>query len=225
MDRDSFSVELRDFRQGAGLSRKDAAQLLGVSDYTVRSWENGRSNPQTATLWAVLDRLSNPVQVRAFRHINIEPLRALVEEYAKSLDLSPVDSLQNRLLKIERTLSRTVLKAAQTDFEVDSDKRILRAVPFFGDLDLFEAANQGRVREILEDAVDAAQSISRQLEGVNLEQRYFKKAFETYAIQCSADYPNPRILERNGGMIRFVFSSENIESSVNGYLLKELVNF
>jgi transcriptional regulator with XRE-family HTH domain len=219
MPTDTFSAELRDLRQGSGLTRKDLAELLGVSDFTVRSWENGRSRPQTSTLWAVLDRLSRPTQPQAFRRIDVGPLRSLIEEYARSLDLSPVENVHVKLLRIERTLSRTVLKAAQTDFRFDTDKGILRAVPFYSDLDLFQAANRIRVREALENAADSAKEISVQLDGSNLEQRYFRTAFIKYYEQCQNVSPNPRILERKGGLIRHVFSSENIEHSVNQYLL------
>lgn len=225
MTKETFSVELRDFRQGSGLTRKDMAELLGVSDFTVRSWENGKSNPQSSTLWAVLDRLSRPTQPQSFRRVDIAPLRALIEEYARSVDLSPVESVHTKLLRIERTLSRTVLKAAQTDFSFDSASGVLRAIPFFADLELFQAANSRNVRQMLENAADSAEEISERLDGANLEQRYFRSAFVKYAAQCRSEIPNPRILERKGGLVRHVFSNENIEQSVNPYVMKEISQF
>jgi transcriptional regulator with XRE-family HTH domain len=225
MSMETFSVELRDFRQGSGLTRKDMAELLGVSDYTVRSWENGRSNPQSSTLWAVLDRLSRPSQPQAFRRVDISPLKNLIEEYARSVDLSPIESVHTKLLRIERTLSRTVLKAAQTDFSFDSTSGILRPIPFYADLDLFHAANANSIRQMLENASDSAEEISERLEGANLEQRYFRAAFTKYAIQCKSSTPNPRILERKGALIRHVFTNEHLEQSVNSYVVKEISQF
>lgn len=225
MSMQSFSVELRDYRVGSGLTRKDMAQLLGVSDFTVRSWENGRSRPQSSTLWQILDTLSRPIQLQAFRRVDIGPLRTLIEDYARSIDLSPVESVHTKLLRIERTLSRTVLKAAQTDFSYEAKDGVLRAVPFYSDLELFQAASNANVRQMIENAADSAEEISERLDGANIEQRYFRSAFVKYAKQCRNEIPNPRILERKGALIRHVFSSESIEHAVNSFVMKEISQF
>lgn len=225
MSKETFAVELRDFRQGSGLTRKDMADLLGVSDFTVRSWENGQSNPQSSTLWSVLERLARANHSQPFRRVDVAPLRSLIEAYARSVDLSPVESVHTKLLRIERTLSRTVLKAAQTDFEFDANSGVLRAVPFFNDLELFQAANGLHVRQMLENAADAAQEISTHLNGANLEQRYLKEALVKYAVQCEQALPNPRTMERKGSYIRFIFSSEDIGQSLNAYIVKEISQF
>ncbi|WP_081972959.1 helix-turn-helix domain-containing protein [Paracoccus sanguinis] len=225
MSRETFAAELRDFRQGAGLTRKDMAGLLGVSDFTIRSWENGKSNPQSSSLWAVLDRLSKTDASQTFRRVDVRPLRSLIEQYARSIDLSPIESVHTKLLRIERTLSGTVLKAAQTDFSFDPSTGVLRAVPFYSDLELFQSASRVYVKQILEDAADSASEISESLDGANVEQRYFRVAFQRYAAQCKQKNPNPRILERKGSLIRHVFASENIDQVVSSYLLKEISQF
>lgn len=225
MSKQRFSVELRDFRQGSGLTRKDMAELLGVSDFTIRSWENGQSNPQSSTLWAVLDRLARPTQPQSFRRVDIAPLRALIEEYARSIDLAPVESVHTKLLQIERTLSRTVLKAAQTDFEFDPNSRILKPIPFYTDLELFHAADGIRIQQMLENAADSAEEISLHLSGANIDQRYIKEALDKYALQCRLKIPNPRILERKGSFIRYIFASEGIDQAVNALVVKELSQF
>lgn len=137
MSRKAFSHDLRDFRLESGLSRKLMAQILGVSDYTVRSWENGKQAPQTSTLWDVLGRLSSNDTSRKFGFLNLERLRNIVESYAKSVDLSPDERSQSKLRRIEQTLSGSVLKASQTDFRFDKDEAQLKTIPFHSDLSLF----------------------------------------------------------------------------------------
>ncbi|KIC43344.1 hypothetical protein RA27_08720 [Ruegeria sp. ANG-R] len=220
-----FSHELREFRQAAGLTRKDMAQILAISDYTVRSWENGKANPQSKTLWGILDHLASPDLGRLARGIDIDRLRSIIEDYARSLQLSPVESDQSKLLSIERTLSGSVLKAAQTDFRYDGDTRALVTAPFYSDLALFEAADGAAVKGLLDDAIDAAETIVSKLEDVNIEQRYLSDTLKDYARQCKEAIPNPRILERKGGLTRYVYASEDISNSVNPFLLKEIEQF
>lgn len=220
-----FSHELREFRQAAGLSRKDMAQILGVSDYTVRSWENGKANPQSTTLWGILDRLASSERLRVARLVDLDRLRAIVEDYARSLDLSPVENRQSKIHRIERTLSKSVLKASQTDFYFDSDRKQLALMPFYSDLALFEASDKVAIASLLENAVESALELVGKLEDVNIEQRYLSEALSDYAEQCGRDIPNPRILERKGGLVRFVLNSEDISSSVNQFLLKEIEQF
>ncbi len=45
-----FGNELYDMRKRAGLSQRQVAQLVGVSDKAVSKWENGRAKPTTDTL-------------------------------------------------------------------------------------------------------------------------------------------------------------------------------
>ena len=40
-----FATKLKQARQGAGLSQSALARELGVSTYTVKSWEAGRREP------------------------------------------------------------------------------------------------------------------------------------------------------------------------------------
>lgn len=220
-----FSHELREFRQAAGLTRKDMAQILSVSDYTIRSWENGTSNPQSKTLWGVLDHLTSPDIVRIARGIDVEKLRGIIEDYARSLQLSPVENDRSKLLRIERTLSNSVLKAAQTDFRFEGNRKLLVTAPFYADLALFEAADGAAVKGLLEDAADASDAVVKKLENVNIEQRYLSETLRDYAEQCKRGIPNPRILERKGSLVRFVYAREDISDSVNPYLLKEIEQF
>jgi hypothetical protein len=77
----------------------------------------------------------------------------------------------------------------------------------------------------LENAQHSAEEIIPKLDGANIEQRYFADALQVYSKQCALDLPNPRILERKGSLIRYVFESEEIDHSVNRFLIEEISQF
>lgn len=49
--------QIKRARQKLGLSRKDLAERLGVSEWTVRSWELGRRQPCCRFMRAELERV------------------------------------------------------------------------------------------------------------------------------------------------------------------------
>lgn len=220
-----FGHELREFRAANGLTRKDMAILIGVSDYTIRSWENGKVNPQTSTIWRIVDHLNTADARRFSRVIDLEQLKLIVESFARTLDLSPVESNESKLLRIERTLTGSILKAAQTDFRYDQSRSLLKPIPFVSDLGLFEASNQLEISRLLENASDAADTIIGKLEDVNIEQRYLSDTLSDYKSECKRSTPNPRILARKGDLVRYVYTSEDISGAVNQFLLKEIEQF
>jgi transcriptional regulator with XRE-family HTH domain len=225
LDSRLFSHELRQYRIDNALTRTDAAALLNVSPSTLRRWEDNRATPQSATLWNILARLNSPVVQRFRSYGDVAQLKDIIERYARSLDLSPVESYRNKLSRIERTLSGSILRASQTDFIFDDASKALKPVPFVQDLDLFRSAREISVRQLLHDAYHSADELIPKLDGINLEQRYLADALRVYSAQCREDTPNPRILERKGTLIRFVLSSEDISHAVNRFLYKELEQF
>jgi len=220
-----FGHELREFRAANGLTRKDMAILIGVSDYTVRAWENGKVNPQSSTIWRIVDHLNTADMRRFSRIVDLSQLRKIIESFARSLDLSPVESNESKLLRIERTLTGSILKAAQTDFQYDPSKRQLEPIPFVSDLRLFEASSKLEIFRLLENASDAAGTVVGKLQDVNIEQRYLSDTLSDYKSECEREVPNPRILARKGDLIRYVYSSEDISGAVNRFLLKEIEQF
>ena len=201
------------------------AILIGVSDYTVRSWENGKVNPQSSTIWRIVDHLNSADARRSSRLVDLDQLKIIVENFARTLDLSPVESNESKLLRIERTLTGSILKAAQTDFQYEPSKKILEPIPFVSDLGLFEASNELEIKRLLENASDAASTICSKLEDVNIEQRYLSDALTDYCSECKKSPPNPRIMARKGELIRYVYISEDISKAVNRFLLKEIEQF
>lgn len=220
-----FSHELRQFRLEAQLNRSETAAILGISASTLRRWEDGRQHPQSASLWAVINKLNSPVGERRRRYIETGRLKEIFENYARSLDLSTVESFRTKLNRIEKTLSSSILRASQTDFEFDEKTKQLRAVPFVEDLELFDGARSLTVRQLLENAAASADELVPKLNSTNIEQRYVLEALRQYAQQCRAEAPNPRVLERKGSLIKFVYTSEDIPTSVNKYIYFELGQF
>ncbi|MFV1441503.1 XRE family transcriptional regulator [Phaeobacter sp. JH20_36] len=53
MSEDSITLNLRDIRQGAGLSLSRAAEVTGVSKAMLGQIERGESSPTIATLWKI----------------------------------------------------------------------------------------------------------------------------------------------------------------------------
>jgi len=56
-----FRVTLKKLREDAGLSQAKLAEKLGVSQSAVGMWENGRNNPEHATLQKIADLFGVPI--------------------------------------------------------------------------------------------------------------------------------------------------------------------
>ena len=60
----TFAAQLKQARQAAGLSQSELARELGVSTYTVKSWESGRREPPTQSAWTQFDILARLERVQ-----------------------------------------------------------------------------------------------------------------------------------------------------------------
>lgn len=136
-----------------------------------------------------------------------------------------MESYRTKLVRIERTLSGSILRASQTDFRFDPLTEQLQPEPFVEDLELFHNAQDMGIRQLIENASTSADEIIPKLDGANIEQRYFADALRIYSQQCKRIEPNPRVLERKGSLVRFVLNSEGVDQTVHKFLLKEIEQF
>lgn len=67
-----FKISLAAARVNANYSQKEAAKLLGVSNKTLCSWENGSSFPNTMQLEKILSLYKIP-----YDHLNFLPTNSL----------------------------------------------------------------------------------------------------------------------------------------------------
>ncbi|MEO0938286.1 MAG: hypothetical protein AAFY38_09030 [Pseudomonadota bacterium] len=227
MTTSSFSDELRDFRLEYDLNRAEFSALLGVSSFTLRGWENGNQKPQSATLWQTIDRLKNlsSSERNLYSYVSFSRLSEIIETSARQVDSSPALALQTRILRVERKLTNTVLKAAGADFQYVPERRHIAKVAFAGDLALFQAMDGQVVREMIENLKESSRYLSNCLEGSNLEQRYVKDSLNSYSRHLRGEAPNSIFLGRKAELIQFALENEGIEHAIDAYLLMQLRTF
>lgn len=214
---DFFRHDLKQFRLAHGLSRSDAAWSMGISPSTLRRWEDGSNLPQTASIWRVLQHIDESENTKRIAGIELNELKGVFETLASKMELSSINSNEQKSLKIEKNLSGSVLRAAQTDFRFDEAKRKIVPAQFAADLELFKGLNSSDIRNLLDSLKTSALEVIPDLERANLNSEYLKRHLEKYAEGCASNDPNPRFLQRRGEIIRQAVRSPNISSALNDW--------
>ncbi|MBI1217830.1 MAG: helix-turn-helix domain-containing protein [Rhodobacteraceae bacterium] len=220
-----FSFELKQFRLAYGLNRSEAARLLGVGPTTLTRWEDGKTVPQTATIWRVINAIENQDLRNALDPKAIVQLTSVFSDLARSLNLPQVQSREQRALKLERDLSGTILRAAQTDFRYADSAKAIEPIPFSEDLALFRNQSLDDIRNLLDSLSRSAIEIIPDIEAANINSRYLSRYLRSYSEECRAATPNPRFLQSRGEIIRNALNSQDIVSALNIWDTNSLANF
>lgn len=157
-------------------------------------------------------------------------MKALAAAKAREAEenvLKVVRSQRKRLTNYSKSkLDKSLLRAALTDLRFDEDIKMVVAVPF-NDL--------GRFSDALEsDRNDLIQAISSQvgdiIEGcnstsMNINDEKLKEKLESYRTECEKVRPNPRILYRQGSIIREQLLDPDVRNALNSWDMATLDGF
>lgn len=210
-----FSYDLKQFRLSRGWTRSFVAWLLGVSASTLRRWEDGSNIPQTATIWRVLNQIERnetSVGIGGF-----DQLRNVFTNLAKSLELPQTNSDEEKILKLEKTLKNSILRASQTDFRFSSKSRSIEPVPFPDDLALFRNSKAADVADLIASLARAARDMIPDIERANLNSTRLVRHLESYSDECTAPHPNPRYLQHKGSIIKAALLDEQIRGALGDW--------
>ncbi len=222
---DQFSFELRQFRISNDLSRAALASILGISASTLKQWEDGKAKARTYKLWEVYDRLkifSDQDKSGAFQFgLLIEVFDALIE----NLSLANVDVGELSQREVERKLSKTILRAAQTDFALSKDWRSIVPVPFTEDLELFRNNRLIDIEQLLQSIVSNIEDTIPHVENANLNSERLIETFKIYVEEANRDVPNPRILHRKGEILRAQIQNQDTRQALSNWDTSALDGF
>lgn len=102
-----FRVELKKYRENAGLSQCELAEKIGVSQAAVGMWESGKREPNFATLCKLADYFGVSVDAILGRAVSI----------AKSPALSPSDAdLLHKFHSIDPMAQARILNILDFDY-------------------------------------------------------------------------------------------------------------
>lgn len=215
---DRFPRDLREFRLNYGLNRSAVARMLGVGPSTLARWENASSLPQSASVWKMLSQINRISDSGELPKEVLKEAHHIISALAARLKLSDGISDQERLHKIERTLSVSVLKAAQTDFRLNEENRSVEPVPFTDDLALFQNQRLYDVKDLLESLSRQCIDLSNQLDAVNVNSSFLKSNLIAYQTEASALRPNPRWLYRKGELIDLALHNSDFHNAASAQL-------
>lgn len=214
---DQFSFELRQFRLSNDMSRAALASILGISSSTLKQWEDGAAQARTYKLWEVEDRLKVLADLDKTGEFSYRHLIEVFAELIENLNLANVNSEELRSRDIEKKLTKTILKAAQTDFALSSDRRSLVPVPFTEDLELFRNNRILDIEQLLQAIVANIEDTTPHLEDANINSERLCSAFQVYVEEANRDIPNPRILHRKGEIIRRQVQDQEVRQALSSW--------
>ena len=126
----------------------------------------------------------------------------------------------------ERKLKDTLLRAALTDFQLDKESGVVVAIPF-NDLGKYSS-------ELKEEREDLLSAVRRQVEevmasapgrGANINDEKLKEKLLAYKDECERNRPNPRMLYRQGSIIREQLLNPDVRNALNSWDLASLDGF
>lgn len=221
---DQFSFELRQFRLANGLSRAGFASVLGISASTMKDWEDGTATPRTYKLWEVYDRLQLFAE-RQTLGAETSHLLGIFDELIDRLKLANVDEKDLANRDAERKLSKTILKASQTDFGYLRERKSIVPIPFTEDLELFRNTRIIDIEQLLQSIVATIEETIPNLSKANLNDERLVSAFNVYRSEAERDYPNPRILHRKGEIIRRQIQDVEVRQALSSWDTEALDGF
>lgn len=222
---DHFSFELRQFRISSALSRAAFASILGISPSTLREWEDGTARPRTYKLWEVYDRLKIFVDQDKSRGLEADYLLSIFDELIENLKLANIDEREQKFREVDKKLTRTILKAAQTDFGLSKDRRLIVPIPFTEDLELFRSNRILDIEQLLQAIVANINDTIPHIQKANFNEVRLLEAFSIYRTEAERDFPNPRILHRKGEIIRRQVQDSEIRQAVSSWDVHALDGF
>ena len=206
------------------MSRAKLAALLNVSPLTLTKWESGKSQVRTYKLWEIYDRLE-VLSERDQSNEVVNQLIGIFDELIGGLRLANVEKNELRVREISKKLSKTILKAAQTDFALGADRRTLVPVPFTEDLELFRNTRLVDIEQLLQSIVANIQDTLPHLENANINSERLRENLLTYVEEANRDTPNPRILHRKGEIIRRNINDSETRGALSGWDTSALDGF
>ncbi|WP_434619321.1 helix-turn-helix domain-containing protein [Tabrizicola sp. M-4] len=177
------------------------ADLVGVTQTTIGNWERGYTVP-------------NRYYRTRLRDAAVRTQNQIAKGLAHNKPHSTVD-----IVGTERSLRHSILRAALTDFDFDSDRNQIVPIPFAGD---FVADS---IDEITQDRTDLIKSLAEQARiicesvasGSNLNEAKFISFLQNYRAECAKDRPNPRLLNRLGAILSRMTNSEDVRGALNSW--------
>jgi transcriptional regulator with XRE-family HTH domain len=209
-----FRHELIELRMAFGLTRQFCAWMLGISASTLRRWEEGPNVPQPASIVRALSRIENLQREPAGFNEAARRLKAVLEDYAQVLKISRFEGSDQKVLRLEKDLSSTILRAAQSDFQYEKSRNTIISVPFVSDLGLFKESALIDIRNLLNSLARQAREILPDLQSANINSTKLAKYFEYYADECQLEIPNPRYLQSRGETIRSSIENPEITLAI-----------
>jgi len=116
---DVFAKRLKELREGAGLSKVDLAEKLGVSDNQIRRWESGtaRPRPEKEDLLAEIFQI-NPIDLYLPKEA-AEKSEPLISEIQGALN-KDLSSLVRRLLEEREQFEKQIESLTSENKELKS---------------------------------------------------------------------------------------------------------
>jgi len=222
---DQFSFELRQFRISNDMSRAALASLLGISASTLKQWEDGRAKVRTYKLWEVYERLKVFEGQSNSQNIPFSSLLEIFDKLIEQLELANVNADELLKREIDRKLSKTILRAAQTDFALSQDRRAVVPVPFTEDLELFRNNRLIDIEQLLQSIVANIEDTIPHIENANLNSERLVELFHNYIQEANKDIPNPRILHRKGEILRRQLQKQDTRLALTGWDVEAIDGF
>lgn len=123
-------------------------------------------------------------------------------------------------------LKRSILRAAVTDVKYDDGLQMVIAVPF-DDVGKFAQNLKQERRDLVEalsyQANEALKNYSNDTANINDEK--LREKLEAYKNECVNERPNPRILLRQGNIIRDQLLDPNVRNALNSWDMATLDGF
>lgn len=200
-----------------GLSRAETASMMRVSPSTLASWENGKTTPQTATVWRVISELSEIPDIRLWEEDANKEFLRIFRGLAEALEMADANPKEQKTILLERDLSDSVLRAAQMDFRFSEKKKSVEPVPFLRDMELFAGATKLDISNLLDSLARTALELLPDLNNANINDSYLSRHLQLYSEECEKEVPNPRFLQRRGAIIRKLSSDPIIAEALNSW--------
>ncbi|WP_372921698.1 hypothetical protein, partial [Roseovarius sp.] len=135
----------------------------------------------------------------------------------KHLELSQIETEEQKILKIEKALRTSILRASQTDFQFSRNKRSLEPVPFPDDLALFDRAKESDLRDLVSSLARTSKELIPSVQNSNINSVALTNHLEGYSNECQEIRPNPRYLQHKGEIIRRALASNDILNALNDW--------
>jgi hypothetical protein len=132
----------------------------------------------------------------------VKELKEIIELYARQSGLHAEDSQQAQLRLVERSLSQSVLKAATTDFRLNSQSNQFEPTVFSADLELFRHQNSQDLFDLLQSLSRQAAEIIQDVSSVNANTQLLSRSLNSYLEESNKNRPNPRWLLAKGDQIK-----------------------